>query len=279
MDVKRIYKATIATLPLPAFDYSAMLISADKCLSGAGSINGINVNYLQGPASNHSYQWTDANNNVIGNTAAIKNLLPGTYILKVTDGVFCTVSSNPVVVENVNETLASPVYADVTILKNTTATFKVNNVQQNGSYELFEDPASTPIASNLSGIFTTPILSADKTYYIRFINGICSSAFIPVKVTVVEKTIVNVPTAFTPNRDGKNDVLKAVPYGVVKLHHFTIYNRWGQIIFSSNNFNNGWDGTLRGAMAESGVYVWIIKATDELTGQTIEQRGAVTIIR
>ena len=88
---------------------------------------------------------------------------------------------------------------------------------------MFDDQqAVMPIQSNTTGILTTPSLSTDAIFYVRYTKGIGTSDLARVNVKVVDKTAVYVPDAFTPNRDGKNDVLNAVAFGLVKLHHFTI---------------------------------------------------------
>lgn len=68
---------------------------------------------------------------------------------------------------------------------------------------------------------------------------------------------VYIPSAFTPNADGKNDYFKPIIYGHIKEYLFTIYNRWGQIIFNTNNAVSGWDGNINGLQETQGVYVWI----------------------
>jgi gliding motility-associated-like protein len=120
---------------------------------------------------------------------------------------------------------------------------------------------------------------ADQQFYVRYINGVCSSALASVWVKVVDKNAVYVPTAFSPNGDGKNDVLKAIPVGRVRLIQFAVYNRWGEIVFYTTNFGKGWNGSHLGVPAETGVYVWMLRAVDELKGAPIEQKGTVTVIR
>jgi gliding motility-associated-like protein len=69
---------------------------------------------------------------------------------------------------------------------------------------------------------------------------------------------IYVPTAFTPNGDGKNDILKPLYVGIKALKQFAVYNRWGQAMFSTKEMNRGWDGCT----APSGTYVWLVQATD-----------------
>src|SRR5690606_8411337 len=159
-------------------------------------------------------------NTAVGKAATATNLTANDYQLSVIDDMGCTVMSKHLTVRIVNTRLINPLYAAITILRNATALLIVNNMQQ-GLYGLYDYSSGPMIAFNSTGIFTTSNLSADKTYYIRFVSGVCSSDAVPVKVMVVDKTIVYIPTAFTPNQDGKNDVLRLIPYGAVKLQYFT----------------------------------------------------------
>ena len=87
-----------------------------------------------------------------------------------------------------------------------------------------------------------------------------------------------VPTGFTPNADGKNDILKPIPVGVSKLEYFSIYNRWGQLIYTTSEFGKGWNGLMGDAMQPSGTYVYITQGID-YTGKTIFRKGTVVLIR
>ena len=99
-----------------------------------------------------------------------------------------------------------------------------------------------------------------------------------VKVQVVKNPGVYMPTAFTPNGDGLNDF--AIPYliGMKQLTKFTVYNRWGNIVFSTSASNKGWDGKYNGVDQPVGVYVWMIEyvTVDE---KPAAQKGFITIIR
>ena len=86
-----------------------------------------------------------------------------------------------------------------------------------------------------------------------------------------------VPTAFTPNNDNKNDVLRARAYFPITDFSFSIYNRWGQKIFSTTNLNEGWNGKVNGEDAISGVYAWQLeyKRKDKAS----KQKGTTVLIR
>ncbi|MDQ6757084.1 MAG: PKD domain-containing protein [Bacteroidota bacterium] len=87
-----------------------------------------------------------------------------------------------------------------------------------------------------------------------------------------------VPNAFTPNGNGKNDVFKPIPIGIKQINYFKVFNRWGQMVFSTTDQNAGWDGTFKGHPQDSAVYVWIAEGVD-YQDKTFTQKGIVTLIR
>ncbi|HET7898518.1 MAG TPA: gliding motility-associated C-terminal domain-containing protein, partial [Flavisolibacter sp.] len=89
---------------------------------------------------------------------------------------------------------------------------------------------------------------------------------------------VFVPTAFTPNNDGKNDVLRAIPVGLSKLEYFRIYNRWGQLVYETTQSETGWDGKIKGIDQGTQTYVWIVKGQD-FAGKVVFDKGTTTLIR
>lgn len=100
-----------------------------------------------------------------------------------------------------------------------------------------------------------------------------------VKVTVFKTNpYVFVPTGFTPNGDGLNDEVKPIGVGIKTIKYFTIYNRWGQMIFTTTTNGKGWDGSLGGAPQGSNVFVWMVSAIDYLD-RPIFLKGTVTLIR
>jgi gliding motility-associated-like protein len=88
---------------------------------------------------------------------------------------------------------------------------------------------------------------------------------------------VVVPSAFSPNGDGKNDVFRIIKAGV-KNYTMKIYNRWGQLIFETNDLNGGWDGNIQGVPAPVGTYVYVLLA-DLQNGDKVTQQGNVTLLR
>lgn len=87
-----------------------------------------------------------------------------------------------------------------------------------------------------------------------------------------------VPTGFTPNADGKNDVFRFVAAGMQAVHYFRVFNRYGQLVFSSASSSQGWDGNYKGQPQPTGTYVWMIEAVDYL-GNLVKKQGFTVLIR
>jgi gliding motility-associated-like protein len=86
------------------------------------------------------------------------------------------------------------------------------------------------------------------------------------------------PNAFTPNYDGLNDQIRPVIKGNVVQYKLFIYNRWGQVVFSSSGLAHGWDGKIKGQMQDPQTYSWL--CTWQLEGGEVNMRkGSVTLIR
>ena len=95
---------------------------------------------------------------------------------------------------------------------------------------------------------------------------------------VSDETIYGVPNAFTPG-NGTNTIFKLLEEGQGTLNYFRIYDRWGVLVFESNNVANGWDGTYKGQQQPQGVYVYDIQAVSAKTGKIVSLTGNVTLLR
>lgn len=95
---------------------------------------------------------------------------------------------------------------------------------------------------------------------------------------VMQDCGVLMPSAFTPNRDGLNDVIKPTLSGVKAIKKFVVYNRFGQIVFSTSKENEGWDGSYKGVSLDTAVFVWVVEyITNDDILQT--QKGTFTLIK
>jgi gliding motility-associated-like protein len=97
---------------------------------------------------------------------------------------------------------------------------------------------------------------------------------IRVKLITPDVFVANI---FSPNGDGRNDEL--IVMGAENNNfRFAVYDRWGSLIFESNNTLNGWNGTVRGKPANSGVYVFTYAFIDR-AGNKVSGHGDVTVVQ
>lgn len=101
-----------------------------------------------------------------------------------------------------------------------------------------------------------------------------------VVIQVVKEKQMFLPNAFSPNGDGLNDVFRPRIVGYSLVNIFQVYNRWGELVYTSTNNNDaGWDGTQRGKKCDVGVYFYRIVCVDPLSNKKVEAKGDVTLLR
>ncbi len=148
-----------------------------------------------------------------------------------------------------------------------------------GENYLWAPPAylNNTLNSNPVAKINSSIDSIRYKVYVTDEQGCLDSASILVKIFRTNPQIF-VPTGFTPNGDGLNDVLKPIAVGVERIEYFSVYNRWGQLVFSTTINGKGWDGEIGGKPQTTNTFVWMVKAVD-YTGKPIFQKGTSTLIR
>lgn len=121
------------------------------------------------------------------------------------------------------------------------------------------------------------ILNTDQLYTVMATAAGGCTATDKIAVKVFRDIDIYVPTAFTPDNNGQNDILKAIPVGIKLFRHFSIYNRAGTLIFRTTDANSGWDGNYKGA-EQYGMHVWSTEGID-YKGNLIRRKGTVMVIR
>src|SRR5690606_19953016 len=98
------------------------------------------------------------------------------------------------------------------------------------------------------------------------------------KIKVYKEAEIYVANAFTPNGDDINDVLRAVPVGINRFNYFSVFDRWGKLVFNTNTPTLGWNGSVNGKKTATGVFVWKAQGID-FKGNLIFRKGVVTVIQ
>ena len=135
----------------------------------------------------------------------------------------------------------------------------------------FSEPnaATTVVTSSVTqlGTETITLLVTDE-------EGCTDEVSISFEITGIE---YDIPNVFTPDGDGFNDVFGIVSNAEIPQFNCKIYNRWGELVFESNNSSEFWDGTFKGKTAPSDVYVYFMNL--EIAGTSFLEKGDLTLIR
>ncbi len=227
-----------------------------------------------------SYSWSPttfldnpsiANPRVVNPTSGII-----TYNLTITDANGCISQTPDQVRINVNRLAKVFAGNDTVIAFN--QLLQLNGVDVNSSG--FTSYVWSPAYGLSNPLIADPVANLDRdmvyTLKARTDNGCEGTGYIRIKV--YKGPEIYVPTAFTPDGDGRNDILKAIVVGMKEFRYFTIYNRWGQQVFTTNNQHNGWDGKIGGLEQGAAVDVWMAEGVDYM-GNLIQRKGTTSIIR
>ncbi len=106
----------------------------------------------------------------------------------------------------------------------------------------------------------------------------CFTASADYKITVRPETFVKMPTVFTPNGDGNNDKVYVKGWGIKELVNFSVFNRWGQLLYSSDDIDAGWDGKFNGEYQNNDVYVYKIKVKT-WREEEVQKEGYINLLR
>jgi gliding motility-associated-like protein len=237
---------------------------------------------LQGSGNNggapDSYQWSPStylDNPAIADPVVIRPAATITYQLTVTAANGCPSAQAPV---TVHVTSPPTVFAgnDTSVLAGEPLLLHAIDVNNSGFTQWAWTPSTDLNNPAIADPIALPQRATTYTVVATTPAGCQGSAEIAVKVFTSVGLFV--PNAFTPNGDGHNDVLKAIPVGMRSLSFFSVFSRPGQRVFFTTDASAGWDGRFNGRPQNSGVYVWMAEGID-LSGRRIDREGTVLLIR
>jgi gliding motility-associated-like protein len=128
-------------------------------------------------------------------------------------------------------------------------------------------------------LYPPSINEAKYTVAYTVTNDLGCSDRIEKTVTQLRTCRIDVPTAFTPNGDGLNDLFGPLNALVAENFLFRVYNRWGGLVFESKDWTKPWDGTIKGAQQPAANYVWTLSYRDLVTGRDVNRKGSFVLIR
>lgn len=123
------------------------------------------------------------------------------------------------------------------------------------------------------------VVMQSGSYSVTATNG-CGSATDNINITYLPNGCqLAIPTAFSPNGDGKNDLFRAISYCVVPKFTMRVYNRWGELVFETNDITEGWNGVFRNTQQPMGVFVYYIEYFNSCSQKKETVAGNVTLLR
>lgn len=229
-----------------------------------------------------AYQWTPATGLSSTNQVTVRATPDKTteYIVKVTDSYGCSDTAHVLVnVKNripVKAVIAANRFlcrASDSLRFASTGTGVIDRWRWDFGNGLFSTAEKPPVQYYS---IAPSQLSAVARLIVTDTAGCADTAFHFMEV--VDNCYIAVPTAFTPDNDGKNDYL--YPLNAYKATDlvFRIYNRYGQQVFVSRDYAQKWDGRINGVEQNSGVYVWMLDYTD-VSGRRVSLKGTSVLIR
>jgi gliding motility-associated-like protein len=151
------------------------------------------------------------------------------------------------------------------------------NARNFGVTYLWKPPVYLDAVTDDSPLFSAPI-ELDQQYTVDITTALGCVTTDRQLVKVIKEVKVYVPTAFTPNNDGLNDVIRPIMMGIKQFQYFRVYNRWGQLMYNMPPGHIGWDGRLNGEIQPTGVFVWVFSGIGA-DKKVYTQGGTVTLIR
>ncbi|HEX6333845.1 MAG TPA: gliding motility-associated C-terminal domain-containing protein [Flavisolibacter sp.] len=220
-----------------------------------------------------TYSWTGAglSDNTISNPVASPSQTT-TYLLHVTDANGCS-SLQPAAV-TVNVTPPLTVIATPDTVAAMGDQFQLHASSAGTSYSW------TPATGLSNPGIADPVvtITGDITYTVTASTPQNCIGTATVVIKVYEGPELYTPKAFTPNGDGLNDIFRPFPVGIKKLNYFRVYNRWGQVIYSTSSLYDGWDGKIAGVEQQTGTFAWVAEGVTK-DDRRITRKGVVTLIR
>ena len=232
---------------------------------------------LQASITGASFTWAPANTLQNANTLSpvARPLATTKYILTVFDTLACPKPTRDTVTVKVVPRVPAFAGNDTSIVAN-----QPLQLNATGGAAYVWSPTTGMNDGNIANPLVTLGATIDTiTYRVRVSTPEGCFADDDIRVMVFKTgPDIFVPSAFTPNKDGTNDVLRPIAVGIKSLNYFKIFNRWGQVVFSTTDLSNGWNGKISGVDQATGTFVYIAEATDYL-GNVLKRKGTLVLIR
>ncbi|MFT3680762.1 MAG: PKD domain-containing protein [Ferruginibacter sp.] len=235
---------------------------------------------LQGSTNGSSFTWqlqtALQNGNTLTPLATPDSSI--VYILSATDTLGCPKPATDSVWVTVIPTIKVQTLTDTIAVINQPLQLQTTATADNLNYSW--SPGNwLSSSSDQSPVFKAQIFTSEYLTYVvtaTDANGCGTTDTITIRLFNTDADIF-MPSAFSPNGDGRNDIFKPLTAGVT-LQYFIIYDRWGKNLFYSTSATQGWDGTFKGKAQTTGTYVWMARGIT-YGGRAFVKKGTVVLVR
>ena len=240
---------------------TASLTASYACAPSLGSATAT----ATGGTPGYSYLWTSS----AETTATATNLDSAMQIVNITDINGCTYIDSIQV--NVYPQATAIARTDTTIVRGDCVRL---NVSSGVAYSWLPDYELT--CADCKDPIACPTVPTDYCVSAIDSNGCADSACVKIGIEIICGDVF-VPSAFSPNNDNEND-LECVYSDCMESMVFTIYNRWGEVVFETSDMNICWDGTWKGKELNTAVFVYRLEGF-LINGEQVSQKGNISLIR
>jgi gliding motility-associated-like protein len=240
---------------------ASALVMNDTCFQGTGMIAVL----ATGGTAPYIYAWSNG-----AQTNTLSGVNAGSYALTVTDDKSCSASAAYTILNVSGLQLEVVDRKDVSCLatKDGSATVRVRGGDSPYQYQWSGSSSDSVLRNAAVGFYSVTVNDS---------KGCADSLTVEIEKEVCESYIY-FPTAFSPNGDNANDFFRPKYSSDLKSYSIAVYNRWGELVYTSSNVNEGWDGFYKGVAQPVSTYIWSSQFSF-LNGPTEQRSGNVTLVR
>jgi gliding motility-associated-like protein len=263
-------------ITVPRAEFNVYTATADSTSCYGEQYHDGSIHLAGGAIPNAPFQYS-VDNGPLQYIPDFYDLSAGAHLVHIVDAHNCDTSFTIIVGE--------PLPASVDILPGDSTIVLGSSLQLSTAFRPYStdsiksyawSPADGLSCSDCPAPVASPY-SVQNSYTLTVTYNQGCQAITTVRINVQGDPPVFIPSAFSPNGDGNNDVLYVYGEGI-KTVSMTIFNRWGEKVFESDNQSQGWDGTYKGTLQEPGVYIYLVDLI-YLNDHKKLKEGSVTLIR
>jgi gliding motility-associated-like protein len=200
-------------------------------------------------------------------------------VLSVADAKCSNMTVNSSVTVDVLAAQSGIRYSTVTVFPNVPRRLQARDFGSNATY-LWTPPTGLNVTTVIN-----PVFKHDETTEFTITIGTDNGCRVVDTLLVLVPTAspdlksdIFVPKAWSPNKDGHNDKLRPLTVNIKEIYYFRIFDRWGQLLFETNEIGKGWDGIFNGKQQVQDVYTWTLEAMGE-DGKHYKRSGNSILLR